>query len=60
MHLIIDPPVFPISPLSELEAWKEELDAMAVKHADDPQALESIEFALEEVRRWIGQHESKP
>lgn len=53
MALIIDPPVGPASPASEIRAWIAKLDALAVRHAHDPDELETIAEARAEAAEWL-------
>lgn len=47
---LIDPPVFPWSPLDELRAWEKELQGLD----DTP----NVRDALRDVREWIKEKES--
>lgn len=58
--MIIDPPVDVSSPREKLDAWEAELERMRSVHRADPEAVASIELALEEVRHWIRLQNSPP
>ena len=53
MEPLIEPTAGPYSPLFELRAWRRELDHMAQRYAEDPEAMERISRARREVGEWI-------
>lgn len=51
--LLIDPPVTPLHPPAEIEAWIEELGQMREKYAQDRDSLVVIDFELARAKRWL-------
>ena len=51
MPILIDPPITPLAPGKEIEAWIAELESWLPEFQDDPEAIQSIN---EELETWRG------